>query len=73
MIRLRAAVGVLLIVLLLSAGCQTGKRNASGPHVDRFDARRNYTYDKFGFQVDPKTGDKIDSAYNLRLEKVIGR
>ncbi|HUV38745.1 MAG TPA: hypothetical protein VMY39_03985 [Planctomycetota bacterium] len=68
----RLLIASLIAVLAGVCGCQT-----DGTPADETDVyarpTSDYTYDKFGFQVDARTGERIDSAYNRRLEKQIGR
>ena len=67
----RLILAVITVAMLAANGCQSDKPRDD---ADDFAGRTyDYSYDKFGFQVDPKTGEKIDASYNRRLEKVIGR
>jgi len=61
-----------IILLTTLVGCQSGEtRSGESSSYER--RTTEYTYDKFGYQVNPTSKQRIDSAYNRRLEKQIGR
>lgn len=70
---MRLLPGLMVALLLAAGGCVSGDRTADDRDVERRTGQHNFTYDKFGFQVDSTTGEPIDSAYNRQLEKLIGR
>ena len=64
---------VFIIALAFLPSCQTSRRSKTEPLPPTTTTAPNYTYDKFGFQVAPASGRRLDSAYNRQLEKEIGR
>jgi outer membrane protein OmpA-like peptidoglycan-associated protein len=67
-----AAAGLAAMLVLSAVGCSQSRPGARTDQPE-IHGSSEYTYDRMGFQIDPNTGGRLDSAYNRRLEIEIGR
>lgn len=64
--------GLIGIMALAVVGCAGTDSDRPGS-VGELPSRRDFVYDRMGYQVDPETGETLDTAYNRRREVQFGR
>ena len=69
----RGLIVLIVLAVLPTAGCRSGTPQPKDTRPVEIRQTTDYVYDRMGFQVDPATGQQLDTAYNRQLEIQIGR